>query len=85
MERRIIVFSSPSTVTLPDRISSFVALEAFAYQAFQKKKKKNYAKMGKNVRDRRRSRRIINVRAIAAYIDDYTRRWYNYLQECNVT
>lgn len=82
MERRIIVFSSPSTVTLPDRISSFVALEAFAYQALRKK---NYAKMGKNVRDRRWSRRIINVRAIAAYIDDYNRRWYNYLQECNVT
>lgn len=82
MERRIIVFSSPSTVTLPDRISSFVALEAFAYQALQKK---NYAKMGKNVRDRRRSRRIINVRAIAVSIDDYNRRRYNYLQECNVT
>lgn len=74
MKRRIIVFSSPSTVTLPDRISSFVALEAFAYQALQKKK--NYAKMEKNVRDRRRSRGIINVRAIAAYIDDYNRRWY---------
>lgn len=48
-------------------------------------KKKNYAKMGKHVRDRRRSRRIINVRAIAVSIDDYNRRRYNYLQECNVT
>lgn len=49
MERRIIVFSSPSTVTLPDRISSFVALEAFAYQALQKKE------LRENGKERQRS------------------------------